>query len=34
VSSAGRRIPERPKISRSADVKIGEPADDDAAPAA
>jgi hypothetical protein len=34
VSSAGRRIPERPKISQSADAKIGGPADDAAFPAA
>jgi hypothetical protein len=34
VSSAGRPIPDRPKIGRSADAKIGEPADDGAEPAA
>jgi hypothetical protein len=28
VSSAGRLIPDGPKISRSADAKIGAPADD------
>jgi hypothetical protein len=32
VSSAGRLIPPGLKISRSADAKIGEPADDVATP--
>jgi hypothetical protein len=34
MSSADRTIPERRKISPLADGKIGEPADDAAAPAA